>query len=193
MAKYVVPAKRIVRLESGEDKSPRQVYDTLDEAEAGYKSGLFGAILEWHGPYDGPFPHCQEWHGHSSAVVTGMGPFPPDCIYEIDVETTKEAEHLYDQWRYFVIKAAVEREAAKEPRLTERTLMTLEGKCMFYDSGEYQAVMVDEINIYDAIADAFVSAPEGTDLDDFILGKVRVTVELLEPQGTIRRYMVTGS
>ena len=178
MSKYVLPPKSWYGL--GEVREPRQVFDTLEEAAAAYKSGLFGPMLEWKGPFSGPFPHCQEWHGYSSAVVTGMGPFPPDCIYEIDVETTKEAEHLYDHWRYFEIKAEVAREAAEMPRLKRKKPLVIKGKAVIHDDGEFLGISVKKTDLIGGIIDAFLEVPDPNRLDGFTFGPVRITVELLD-------------
>jgi len=152
----------------------------LEEAEAGYVSGLFGAILEWHGPYDGPFPLCQEWHGSSSAVVTGLGPFPPDCIYEIDVETIQEAERLYDQWRYLVEQEKARRLQEEEPHLTGQTLMVLEGKCAINEYDDQLGIDVGGSDITAKIIETFVDWSDRDRLDGFTFGPVRITVELLD-------------
>jgi len=180
MSKYVLPPKSWYGL--GEVREPRQVFDTLEEAAAAYKSGLFGPMLEWKGPFSGPFPHCQEWHGYSSAVVTGMGPFPPDCIYEIDVETTKEAEHLYDHWRYFEIKAEVAREAAEMPRLKNAiSVFRLEGECTIVAGYEWRAIVINDVDIFDAIVGAFLDVPNENKLDGFKFGPVAFTFETSWP------------
>ena len=178
MSKYVLPKKSWYGL--GEVRGPRQVFDTLEEAAAAYKSGLLGPMLEWKGPFSGPFPLCQEWHGHSSAVVTGMGPFPPDCIYEIDVETTQEAERLYDMWRSMVEQAAKERKAAEMPRLKRKKPWVIKGKAVIHDDGEFLGISVKKTDLIGGIIDAFLEVPDPNRLDGFTFGPVRITVELLD-------------
>ena len=184
MSKYVLPVQSFILHD--EIAEPRQVFDTLEEAAAAYKSGLFGPMLEWKGPFNGPFPLCREWHGMSSAVVTGMGPFPPECIYEILVETIQEAERLYDVWQYMVEQAAEER--AREtvlmaPELSTREPYVVEGELIMTDDYKHEAlnVRIDKVELLSDIADHFFDSWEEFDGGEPVsLGRVRITVELLE-------------
>jgi len=178
MSKYVLPPKSWYGL--GEVREPRQVFDTLEEAAAAYKSGLLGPMLEWKGPFSGPFPLCREWHGHSNAVVTGMGPWPPECIYEIDVETTQEAKLLYDQWLSLAKKAAEERKAAEMPSLKRKKPLVIKGKAVIHDDGEFLGISVKKTDLIGGIIDAFLEVPDPNRLDGFTFGPVRITVELLD-------------
>ena len=177
MSKYVVPATRMYPTIK---KFDRRVFDTLDEAKIAYQPGLFGAIVGWEGPFNGPFPHCQVWHGYADSTVTGMGPWPPDCIYEIDVETVKEAELLYDQWLYLAVKAEEERREKLKPRVKGFNPLVLEGDCQIDDDGEYLGIRVGGINLIGGIIEDFLDVPDQNRLDGFKFGPVRVTVELLK-------------
>jgi len=186
MSKYVLPAKFFVPL--GEVAEPRQVFDTLEEAAAAYKSGPFGPMLEWKGPFNGPFPLCREWHGYSNVAVTGMSIWPPDCIYEIDVETTQEAERLYDVWQYMVKQAAEQRAIETEivaPELSTREPYTIIGELRIYepDEGDYLKATIEGFThaLVEDIADHFFDDWQELDYRRPVsLGQVRVIVELLE-------------
>ena len=184
MSKYVLPAKFFVPL--GEVAEPRQVFDTLEEAAAAYKSGPFGPMLEWKGPFNGPFPLCREWHGYSNVAVTGMSIWPPDCIYEIDVETTQEAERLYDVWQYMVKQAAEQRAIETEivaPELSTREPYTIIGELRMWEHEDdnYMAVTVKGIRLVEDIADHFFDDWQEINTGRPVsLGQARVIVELLD-------------
>ena len=185
MSKYVVPATRMYPTIK---KFDRRVFDTLDEAKIAYQPGLFGAIVGWEGPFNGPFPHCQVWHGYADSTVTGMGPFPPDCIYEIDVETTQEAERLYDVWQYMVKQAAEQRAIETEivaPELSTREPYTIIGELRIYepDEGDYLKATIEGFThaLVEDIADHFFDDWQEINTGRPVsLGQARVIVELLD-------------